>query len=103
MEMPHSHSTTVERYHTKISVSANCDRTSQFSSPDDPPAASPLDSLEAVLSWSPGADDFCVPVVPLKEDNGGGGLLDDPTAPKLIVCHDMMGGYKKDRFVQGHL
>ena len=32
---------------------------------------------------------------------GGGSTMDDPAAQKMIVCHDMMGGYVKDKFVQG--
>ena len=27
--------------------------------------------------------------------------MDNPSAQKMIICHDMMGGYVKDRFTQG--
>ncbi len=27
--------------------------------------------------------------------------MDEPVAQKMIVCHDMMGGYVKDKFVHG--
>lgn len=32
---------------------------------------------------------------------GSGQAMDDPSAQKMIVCHDMMGGYVKDKFIQG--
>ncbi len=35
-------------------------------------------------------------------DHQGGSKMDDPTAQKMIVCHDMMGGYIKDKYIQGH-
>ena len=27
--------------------------------------------------------------------------MNDPSAQKMIICHDMMGGYVKDKFSQG--
>jgi hypothetical protein len=27
--------------------------------------------------------------------------MDRPTTQKMIICHDMMGGYVKDKFTQG--
>ena len=72
------------------------------------PIIAPLDTLRDVLSWQPGLDEFCVATVTLRAPCGeedcrtGSALMEDPLAAKLIVCHDMMGGYKKDRYVQGH-
>ena len=61
------------------------------------PEACPISSLNAALSWIPGYDDLCVPTIPLCH-------LVNLTAstPRMLICHDMMGGYQKDRFVQGH-
>ena len=56
---------------------------------------SPISSLDSVLAWRPGLDDVAVARVPLAHR--------DPepfSQPNVIVCHDMMGGYSKDRFVQ---
>jgi len=86
----------------RVSVSAEQEcslQCTKFDEDDGSPVAAPLDSLEAVLSWQPGLDDLCVPVVPLKDCPA---IMQDPHEPKVIVCHDMMGGYRKDSFVQGH-
>ncbi|KAK6135751.1 hypothetical protein DH2020_030531 [Rehmannia glutinosa] len=32
---------------------------------------------------------------------GGGGCAELPQRPRILVCHDMAGGYTDDRFVQG--
>lgn len=56
--------------------------------------------LMQVISWQAGCDEFCVSSVPLRirsEDNA----MDNPMSQKMIVCHDMMGGYINDKFVQG--
>ena len=59
------------------------------------PVCSPLSTLDSVLSWRPGLDDFAVARVPLAPRNP------DPfEKPSVLLCHDMMGGYNKDRFVQ---
>ena len=59
------------------------------------PTCSPLSTLDAVLSWRPGLDDIAVARCPLRP------RTPDPfNQPNVIVCHDMMGGYTKDRFVQ---
>ena len=60
------------------------------------PEACPISSLDAALSWSPGCDDLCVPSILLPHSARG------TSTPRVLVCHDMMGGYQKDRFVQGH-
>ena len=63
--------------------------------------------LLQVLSWEAGYDELCVATVPLRSREVVGfagsdqAAMDDPSAQKMIVCHDMMGGYVKDKFVQG--
>ena len=59
-----------------------------------------------MLSWEAGCDELCVATVPLRRrevggDPGSGQAMDDPSAQKMIVCHDMMGGYVKDKYTQG--
>ena len=66
---------------------------------DGHPEVHPFSNLDVALKWKPGCDDLCVPSIPLTP------LVKspvDPSLPRLLVCHDMMGGYQKDRFVQGH-
>ena len=63
------------------------------------PEACPISSLDAALNWVPGCDDLCVPSISLPTSLNS---TADPSMPRMLVCHDMMGGYKKDRFVQGH-
>ena len=92
-----------EETHVSISArlqrSPSCRRT-KFDSESGYPMASPLNTLEAVLSWRPREDELNVASVPLRREPSK--CVDDPSVPKLIVCHDMMGGYHKDRFTQGH-
>ena len=62
--------------------------------------------LLQVLSWEAGCDELSVATVPLRSREvvgvaGSGQAMDDPSAQKMIVCHDMMGGYVKDKFIQG--
>ena len=48
-----------------------------------------------VLSWNPGYDELCISSVPLREQRKS-------ASQRMIVCHDMMGGYINDKFVQGN-
>ena len=59
------------------------------------PIIQPIKSFDHLLSWLPGFDNFNVPCVPLRRRGN--------TNPdvKIIVCHDMMGGYVLDKYPQG--
>jgi mannosyl-glycoprotein endo-beta-N-acetylglucosaminidase len=53
-------------------------------------------TLDELVTWQPHGDSFSVPIISLRE------RVPAVTGhPQLIVCHDMMGGYKADKFVQG--
>lgn len=54
-----------------------------------------------VLSWQPGCDELCVASVPLRGRGDESDTMANPMSQKMIVCHDMMGGYINDKFVQG--
>ena len=53
-----------------------------------------------VLSWQVGCDDLCVSSVPFRIYSEHDTMA-NPLSQKMIVCHDMMGGYMNDKFVQG--
>ncbi len=44
-------------------------------------------------------DEFCVASVPLLHVTDT--PMDDLSQQKMIVCHDMMGGYVNDKYTQG--
>ncbi|XP_052263181.1 cytosolic endo-beta-N-acetylglucosaminidase-like isoform X2 [Dreissena polymorpha] len=58
------------------------------------PQCRPLFDLDEVLSWKPDKDPFCVAGISRRPRK----ILDNP---KILVCHDMHGGYLEDRLVQG--
>lgn len=61
-----------------------------------PPTTAPLSSPQAVERWAPGSDPCSVASVPRRPRRA------DPSAPRLVVCHDMMGGYTpQDKHPQG--
>ena len=60
------------------------------------PVSKPLKTLDEFFQWLPGSDGLCVPTVPLRPRT-----RQDAKKPRTIICHDMMGGYQVDRFVQG--
>ncbi|XP_058531266.1 cytosolic endo-beta-N-acetylglucosaminidase [Ochotona princeps] len=68
----------------------------------DPDTTAPvsfyLSSLEELLSWAPREEDgFNVALEPLACRQPP---LSSPR-PRTLLCHDMMGGYLEDRFIQG--
>ena len=60
------------------------------------PVSKPLKTLDEFFQWLPGSDGMCIPTIPLRPRT-----KQDSKKPRTIVCHDMMGGYQVDRFVQG--
>ncbi|XP_006886401.1 PREDICTED: cytosolic endo-beta-N-acetylglucosaminidase [Elephantulus edwardii] len=68
----------------------------------DPDTSTPvsfyLSSLEELLAWAPSAEDsFNVALEPAA-------CRQPPLSsrrPRTLLCHDMMGGYLEDRFIQG--
>ena len=57
-------------------------------------------TLMQVFSWQAGCDELCVSSVPLRESYKDD-AMDNTASQKIIVCHDMMGGYNNDKFTQG--
>ncbi|XP_051851402.1 cytosolic endo-beta-N-acetylglucosaminidase isoform X1 [Antechinus flavipes] len=57
-------------------------------------------SLEELLAWNPGRDDaFNIAMIPLADRQPPL----QSQRPRTLLCHDMMGGYLGDRFIQGSM
>ncbi|XP_057311525.1 cytosolic endo-beta-N-acetylglucosaminidase-like isoform X2 [Hydractinia symbiolongicarpus] len=59
------------------------------------PVIEPISSLEKLLTWIPGYEEFAVARISIRSVQNDG-------KPKTLVCHDMKGGYLEDRFCQGY-
>eukprot|EP00040_Diaphanoeca_grandis_P005474 m.32981 g.32981 ORF g.32981 m.32981 type:complete len:1171 (-) comp16735_c0_seq1:76-3588(-) len=60
----------------------------------DLPCVYPYKSVDAVLNWRSRCDDNCIATVPRRQRLARNGS-------KLMICHDMMGGYNQDKCPQG--
>lgn len=61
------------------------------------PHSSPLKSMSELRDWSPSQETFNIPNVPLQP------RVKNEERPRLILTHDMAGGYKEDSQIQGNL
>jgi len=61
----------------------------------DRPIIQPIKSIYKLFSWLPGLDGFNIATVPLQRRSNS-----NPSA-RIMVCHDMMGGYTQDKYPQG--
>jgi len=59
------------------------------------PIIQPIKSIYKLFSWLPGFDNFNIATVPLRRRSNS-----NPSA-RIMVCHDMMGGYTLDKYPQG--
>lgn len=69
-----------------------------------PPRMEPLRTVQEVMQWQPGVrpgDYFCSSSVELPRDAASVAAISVPGRPRLLVCHDMMGGYLGDALTQG--
>lgn len=83
-------------FHCHVEYSPLSRQYQHLDSENETPVTHPIKSLNDLLSWQPYCDPFSVPIMTLK-----GRVPTTTTHPRLMVCHDMMGGYNADRFVQG--
>ena len=61
-----------------------------------------LEDVNSLGTWQPAArpnDMFCTGSVPLRSRDAF--RFSRKTAAKILVCHDMMGGYEQDALIQG--
>ncbi|XP_072028003.1 cytosolic endo-beta-N-acetylglucosaminidase-like [Amphiura filiformis] len=86
----------IEKFQTKVSISEKPELGNHYEPNTSEPIAQPLRTLDEVLLWKPDEDGFNVATILLaKRTEAKAGK------PYTLLCHDMMGGYQEDRFVQG--
>ncbi len=56
-----------------------------------------MDTIEQLLTWTPSASDPAPQHAPWQPKRS----FENPSQPKLLVCHDMAGGYQQDALLQG--
>ncbi|KAL2916062.1 hypothetical protein HK105_204486 [Polyrhizophydium stewartii] len=67
------------------------------------PTSAPLRSLAELAAWTPPRERFNCCALPLRKRPAPSASAAASPAPhpRVLVCHDMAGGYKEDRLVQG--
>ncbi|XP_077979787.1 cytosolic endo-beta-N-acetylglucosaminidase-like [Glandiceps talaboti] len=84
---------------TKLNVKL-CDKTPNlglnYEGETSEPISQPLKTIDAVLSWQPGEDEYNVATQAIVKKT-----VNSKPKPRTLICHDMAGGYLKDRFAQG--
>ncbi|XP_071962503.1 cytosolic endo-beta-N-acetylglucosaminidase-like [Antedon mediterranea] len=80
----------------KVNISPNVDFGPGYEPKTSEPIARPLSNMDEVLLWKPGEDEFNVANEVLAKRTES-----EVAKPKTLLCHDMMGGYVDDRFIQG--
>ena len=65
------------------------------------PVINPIKTLDDVLRWCPGFDEFAIAWRLLRHRHIATSLNAGGKRAQLVACHDMMGGYLDDRLCQG--
>ncbi|KAI7894833.1 endo-b-N-acetylglucosaminidase [Mucor mucedo] len=60
------------------------------------PVSFALESINELRDWTPEATEYNIPNVPLQP------RAKDPLKPRLLLTHDMAGGYNEDKSIQGN-
>lgn len=60
------------------------------------PVSFGLESMNELRDWVPDTTEYNITNVPLQP------RAKDPLKPRLLLTHDMAGGYNEDKFIQGN-